>query len=99
MKMDISDKCPWAGPNIKDIKNKCPWAGPIIRDIKNKCPWAGPLILDIKKEIGLSSGIKVNGEREVKKELVLEVQDDIKIYQNFLAVIGPRWCWETGWRS
>ena len=39
------------------------------------------------------------GEREVKKELVLEVQDDIKIYQNFLAVIGPRWCWETGWRS
>eukprot|EP00434_Breviolum_minutum_P039932 symbB.v1.2.035473.t1/scaffold4784.1/size34903/1 len=31
--------------------------------------------------------ILVNGEKEVKKELGLEVQDDIKIYQNFLAVI------------
>ena len=38
-------------------------------------------------------------ERRVKKELVLEVQDDIKIFQNFLAVIDPHWCWEIGWRS
>ena len=78
-----------------DIKDKCPCdpcAGPIFRDKENKCPWAGPLILDIKKVIGLGSGNRVNGERRVKKELVLEVQDDIKIFQNFLAVIDPHWC-------